>query len=97
MQTFYFTYGSDHWAGGGWTEVVAEDMDQACEIFSLIHPRRDGFVACGGIYDENAFSRTSMPAKGNLGLYCVEWLQLRREIADNVLDLAENERCGPDA
>ena len=96
MATFYFTYGSDHWASGGWTEVEAESMDQACDIFSAVHPRRDGYVACGGIYDEATFSCTKMAADGNLGKRCVEWLRMERWIADDAKDLAAKERCGPD-
>ena len=97
MAYFYFTYGSDHWAGGGWTVVEAEDIDQACDIFSIFHPRRDGFVACCWIYDEKGFQRTSMPEKGNLGMYCVETIRIQRSLAENVRNLAENERYGPDA
>lgn len=96
MENFYFTYGSDHWAQGGWTVVTADNIDQACDIFSAIHPRRDGFVACAGIYDEQTFIRTKMAKEGNLGKRLVERISIDRFIDPDAIQLAREEGCGPD-
>lgn len=77
MAKFYFTYGSDgHDYVGGWTEVEAEDYDKAIKIFCAVHPKRDGCVACAGIYDEETFQNTTMYENGNFGKFLHERIQL---------------------
>ena len=74
MAKWYFTFGSDD--GGGWAEVVADNLDMAIEIFSLYHPRRDGFVACCCWYAADEFEKSKMYINGNLGERCREHIIL---------------------
>lgn len=77
MARFYFTYGSEGQPYvGGWSEVEAEDEDAARELFRLVHPLRDGFLPCGGIYTESEFNRTRMWKDGNFGAFCHERIRL---------------------
>lgn len=78
MSTFFFTHGSDN--GGGWTEVTAENMDQAIDMYSMVHPRSYGLVSCCSIYTEETFKQTSMYADSNFGKRCVERISLNRTI-----------------
>ena len=74
MAKYIFTFGSDD--GGGWAEVVADDLKTAIDIFSIFHPRRNGIVACCEFYEEAAFQKTSMYKDGNLGKREVEFIVL---------------------
>lgn len=68
--TFYYTYGLSETQPfkGGWTCIEAEDMEQANEIFRLIHPNNEnGFLNCAGVYREDSFQKTSMFTKGCFG------------------------------
>lgn len=39
MNRYYYTYGNGNGSdGGGWTEVVAQDMREAHEVFKKHHP-----------------------------------------------------------
>ena len=42
MAKFYFTYGTDEEFPfrGGWSEVEADNLSIAVEIFNLMHPKR---------------------------------------------------------
>jgi len=79
---YYFTYGADdnqpfH---GGWTEVNALDIETACEVFSLLHPMREGYIHCASIYTEQQFKATDMYVNGNFGHRCHERIFFRHEI-----------------
>ena len=41
MAKFYFTYGTDEEFPfrGGWSEVEADNLSMAVEIFNLMHPK----------------------------------------------------------
>ncbi len=76
---FFFTYGSEGYPyRGGWTTVWADDYNQACELFCLVHPRNEeGFINCAGIYTEEDFQNTGMFMKNsNLGKGCVEVIEI---------------------
>lgn len=80
MPKFYFTYGSKgHPFVGGWTEVEAPDIADACALFSAIHPDKDGFMDCCSTYGEDRFKATCMYRNGNLGHRCHETIALKRE------------------
>ena len=74
MKRFYFTYGSEGQPFcGGWTEVIAPDIDTAIALFRAYHPDRwEGILNCAGAYSEERFRKTSMFANGNLGHRCWE-------------------------
>lgn len=42
MPKFYFTYGLDDTQPfkGGWTEIIAPDVNTACAVFRIFHPDR---------------------------------------------------------
>lgn len=72
MSRFYFTYGTDGYAfEGGWTEVLAPDINAACKAFNIVHPT-DGLVKCAGIYADDEFTETEMYKRGNFGKRCHE-------------------------
>ena len=55
MAKFYFTYGTDEEFPfrGGWSEVEADNLSMAVEIFNLMHPKRkSGCVNCAFWYTE---------------------------------------------
>lgn len=86
MAKFYFTYGSEgHPFVGGWTEVEAQNRDEAVCAFRACHPdgKTDGFPNCCNIYSEEDFKRTSMYACGNMGHHCHETITLRRKLHSN--------------
>lgn len=79
MQKFYFTYGIEgHPFVGGWTEVIAEDRQQAVELFALIHPKNEnGFLPYCTEYSEEQFQRTRMAGgHGSFGRFCHETIEL---------------------
>lgn len=74
MAKFIFTFGSDD--GGGWAEVMADDLKTAIDIFDIYHPRRNGMIACCDFYEEESFKKTGMYKDGNLGKREVEFIVL---------------------
>ncbi len=86
MAKFYFTYAlasSTQAFVGGWTEVEAEDEEQARCIFGLAHKSKSGYLPCAGIYDEESFRKTQMARRGeNYGLGCVEKISLKVDILE---------------
>ncbi len=78
MEIYYFTFSSDD--GGGWAKVLADSFDRAVEAFDIYHPRRDGFVACAGMYTPDQFKRTKMSSEGNFGARCREVITLTRTV-----------------
>lgn len=88
VNKYYFTYGCDKEESkqpfeGGWTEIVLpEDLGENCarRLFSLIHPKDDGFLNCAGVYSEEDFKNTRMYTKGNnFGYSCHERYVLTKE------------------
>ena len=76
---FYFTYASEECGMpfiGGWTEVEAENADDAVSKFKAAHPTpgNDDVINCCSLYDEELFKRTLMLEKGNFGKFCQEVL-----------------------
>ena len=73
MEKFYFTFGreKEHPYQGGWVEIVAENREQAKEIFKAEYPNRPGssFLNYAFDYTEERFLKTSM-VNGNLGAKC---------------------------
>lgn len=80
MKTFYFTYGlNDQPYPGGWTEVVAPDMESALSLFRAFHPSMDNdLLNCAGIYSQEEFVVTSMFLNGNFGKRCWERIFVHR-------------------
>lgn len=71
---FYFTYGTSKTFPfkGGWTEVIAQDYNDAIKTFRHVHPDvHAGLVNCSDIYTEGYFVQSGM-ASGNLGACCHE-------------------------
>lgn len=87
MQKFYFTYGNNETQPfkGGWTEVVAEDIEKAVDAYTYFHPLRDGLITCSSIYNEDDFKKTKMFTEGNRGHKCQERIVLERSL--------DSERC----
>ncbi len=77
-KNFYFTYGCEgHPFIGGWTQVVADNRDNAVALFNMVHPQKSGFVDCAGIYTEEQFFQTKMYKQGsNLGYGVHEVIEL---------------------
>lgn len=72
---FYFTFGTDgrYPFQGGWVEVIADDMEQAINLYNEKYPKLDGvFVNCAKYYTEEQFKKTGMFVNGNFGAYCHE-------------------------
>ena len=82
MAKFYFTYGSEGYPFiGGWTEVEAEEVDEARAAFRAYHPDKiNGVLNCSDLYYEAHFKSTSMYRNGNRGNFCHETITLRREL-----------------
>ncbi len=60
-QNFYFTFGSDPlypYHLNDYVMVNARNIDDACLLFSLVHPKRPGSnaVNCAFIYTEQRFN-----------------------------------------
>lgn len=66
---FYYTYGSDANFPfyGGWTTIIAENIDTAEKLFRKLHPDRQNSKAlnCAGVYSEDEFKRTNMYKNNN--------------------------------
>ena len=81
MSTFYFTHGTEGQAYfGGWTEVIAENRQQAEAAFLAFHPLRNGFIPCASVYTEEEMKKTTMWEVGNFGYRCHETISLTRSI-----------------
>lgn len=77
MPRFFFTYGTDeaYPYQGGWSEVYAQNMDEAVAKFISRHGSRypdSKIVNCASIYDEKEFVNSSMFVNGNFGQSCQE-------------------------
>ena len=81
MAKFYFTYGSGSDIqpfDGGWTEVKAENIEQALGAFRAVHPDKNKMLVCSSVYTEEQFKATSMYEKGsNLGAGLQETIELK--------------------
>lgn len=71
MNNYYFTYGSeDQPFVGGWTRVIACNIQDAVDLFRKAHPdKTEGLLNCAAYYTDKEFYSTSMWLKGNLGSY----------------------------
>ena len=86
---FVFTYGTDHWSHGGWTEITAETEEDARDVFRALH---GSLSNCSCVYPEQEFLQTKMFRDGNLGKRCVESIYFHRYVDPDVAGLAEIER-----
>lgn len=80
---FYFTYGTDGQPFyGGWTEVVAPNMDIAVAVFRMYHPDKiEGIVNCSTIYTEEEFKKIRMAGPdGNFHRFCQEIITVTRKV-----------------
>lgn len=95
MATYYFTYGlgedtKQAYQGGGWTEVEAENAEQAVALYKVFHPLTDeGLLPCCGVaytYDHmvreypSALGRMSMLKDGNGGKFCRDRISAKQEV-----------------
>lgn len=83
MNHYYFTYGSDGQPFcGGWTDVIAPDMESACGAFRVFHPDVTyGLLNCCAVYTEEQFKETCMYRSGrNLGAGCQEAIVIERTV-----------------
>lgn len=86
MPKFYFTYGLDDTQPfkGGWTEIIAPDVNTACAVFRIFHPDRpgwEGILNCSSVYAEDRFKKTEMSGPdGNFGKFCWEHIELSRTL-----------------
>lgn len=76
MEKFYFTHGSDSKYGGGWTVVEAENIEQAVELYRMLHPDKNGYLDCCTYYWEIRFKDTDMYKNGNFGKRLVESIRV---------------------
>ena len=82
---YYFTYGTSESMPykGGWTEVHADNINQAVALFDAVHPRKSEFVNCSSIYTEEQFIKTSMFIENdNFGAGCREIISLNVTLID---------------
>ena len=79
MEKYYFTYGTEgHPYYGGWTEIVAPDMETACNLFMAVHPCKHGnFLNCSSVYTEYEMKKTTMYKNGNFGTKCREIITIK--------------------
>ena len=92
MATYYFTYGVGDCKGqayqyGGWTEVEAENAEQAVALYKVFHPLVNGLLPCCGVAlskDEMAEDYmgpgSNMLAEGNGRKFCRDRITARREV-----------------
>lgn len=83
---YYFTYGT--WEGfpyyGGWTRVIAQNKDEAIQLFRKVHPDTENGNFCYAFsYDEDAFIATGMNVAGNFGNFEHETIELKTGRAVN--------------
>ena len=62
MAKFYFTFGSDPeypFGQNDFVEIEAEDGEQACDLFRVLHPNRPcrPLLNCAFIYCEETFNK----------------------------------------
>jgi hypothetical protein len=85
--TFYFTYGlgdpketgQDY--QGGWTEVEAEDLWKAVDIYKIFHPCTNNLLPCSGVaLMEGQMGK--MLATGNGGKFCHDRITVTREVME---------------
>ena len=71
MRNYFFTYGSEGQPFvGGWTRVIACNIQDAVDLFRKVHPDKiEGLLNCAAHYIDTQFYATSMWLKGNLGSY----------------------------
>ncbi len=82
-ERFYFTYGlhPSYPYQGGWTVVYAPTQKQAEDLFSMVHPDREGgLLNCAFVYTEEQFFNTKMHLTGNSGAFCYEIISLERKV-----------------
>ena len=84
MNKYYFTYGTSHKMPyvGGWTEIEAETLKGATELFKLVYPSNESTINCAGIYSEAQFKQTDMFLNGNFGVGCREKIKLNVEVSN---------------
>lgn len=83
MPIFYFTYGTEgHPFVGGWTEIIAPDINTACAVFRIFHPdQMEGILNCCWVYTEEQFKETKMAGpKGNYNRFCHEKITVTRTV-----------------
>lgn len=83
MKNYYFTYGSEGQPFvGGWTKVVAEDLQEAVDSFRKVHPdKTEGILNCADYYTEDKFYKTKMHLSGNFGSYEQELIVKSQELS----------------
>lgn len=82
MNKYYFTYGTAEFYPykGGWTIVHAENRQQACELFRIMHPDRiAGVLNCADYYSAEYFEKTECFQSGNGKGYTHEVIKLKVE------------------
>ena len=62
MAKFYFTFGSDPeypYGRNDYVEVEAKGLNEACCLFNLVHPPREGsdLLNCAFFYSEESFNK----------------------------------------
>ena len=84
MPKFYFTYGRERGYDylGGWTEIIADNRWTAWNVFTALHPKKDGqwrVANCSGIYTEEQW-KTMKQSETNrhLGYGCHERITVER-------------------
>jgi hypothetical protein len=83
MNKYYFTYGTNNLQPfvGGWTEIEAPDITDACALFRMFHPdRSENTLNCSSVYDESYFVTTSMFKNGSYGFRCHERISVQRQL-----------------
>ena len=85
--TFYFTYGlgdpeetgQDY--QGGWTEVEAESVWKAVDIYKVFHPSVNSMLPCCGVaLTERQMGK--MLTTGNGGKFCHDRIVVTREVTE---------------
>lgn len=101
MKKYYYTFGMDERFPfqGGWTEVIADDINNAHAVFRRKHPdRTPGILNCSDYYTEQQFRKSEMYGNGNLGRKCLEVL-FAEEAQDGIFACyrfrINRKGCGP--
>lgn len=84
---FYFTYGlgdpketgQDY--QGGWTEVEAEDLWKAVDIYKIFHPSVNSLLPCCGV-GLTELQMGKMLTTGNGGKFCHDRIVVTREVTE---------------
>ena len=85
--TFYFTYGlgdpeetgQDY--QGGWTEVEAESVLKAVDIYKVFHPSVNSLLPCCGV-GLTELQMGKMLTEGNGGKFCHDRIVVTREVTE---------------